>query len=269
MRHLVWFSCGAASAVAAKLAVGKYQDCEVLYCDTLKYEHEDNPRFLRDIERWIKKDIRILKSEKYQDIYDVFNRTGYLVGISGARCTVELKKNVRKLFQREDDIHIFGLTVDEGIRIERFESQNAELELEWILQKSKVTKGKCYQILQEAEIELPMMYKLGYHNNNCIGCVKGQAGYWNKIRIDFPEAFMKMAVQERKMNIAINKSYAGDGKRKRIFLDELDPKSGHSVPMPDIECGVMCVDGPANRTEAIEQLVMQTGLESILESDGI
>jgi PP-loop superfamily ATP-utilizing enzyme len=39
-RVLVWFSCGAASAVAAKLAVEKYGDqCEVLYCDTLAYEH--------------------------------------------------------------------------------------------------------------------------------------------------------------------------------------------------------------------------------------
>lgn len=37
-RVLVWFSCGAASAVAAKLAVDKYRNdsVEVLYCDTLK-----------------------------------------------------------------------------------------------------------------------------------------------------------------------------------------------------------------------------------------
>ena len=266
MRHLVWFSCGAASAVAAKLAVGKYPDCEVLYCDTLKYEHEDNARFLRDVERWIKKDIRILRSEKYQDIYDVFDRTGYLVGVAGARCTVDLKKNVRKAYQCEDDIHIFGLTVDEGIRIERFESQNSELETEWLLQRNNVTKADCYQILQEAKVELPMMYKLGYNNNNCIGCVKGQAGYWNKIRIDFPDTFTKMATQERKMNVAINKSYAGDGKRKRVFLDELDPNAGRNVPFPDIECGVMCVNDPANRVEAMEQLVMRTGLESIIEN---
>lgn len=35
MRRVVWFSCGAASAVAAKLAVEKYGDgCTVVYCDT-------------------------------------------------------------------------------------------------------------------------------------------------------------------------------------------------------------------------------------------
>lgn len=84
-RALVWFSCGAASAVAAKLAVEKYGDaCEVLYCDTLAYEHPDNPRFLAAVERWIGKTVKILKSPDYADIFDVFRRTGWLVGKDGA-----------------------------------------------------------------------------------------------------------------------------------------------------------------------------------------
>ena len=53
MRHLVWFSCGAASAVTAKLAVEKYpHTAEILYCDTLAYEHYDNARFMSDVSRW-------------------------------------------------------------------------------------------------------------------------------------------------------------------------------------------------------------------------
>ena len=257
MRQLVWFSCGAASAVAAKMAVKKYPDCEVLYCDTLAYEHPDNMRFLRDVEKWIGKPITLLKSEKYKDIYDVFEKTGWLVGVGGARCTTELKKNVRKAYQRIGDLHIFGLTADEEKRIDRFEDQNPELEVEWMLADAEITKNDCYRILQQAGIELPEMYKLGYNNNNCIGCVKGQMGYWNKIRVDFPAHFKKMAELERKMNVALCKSYAGDGKRKRVFLDELDPSAGRDVPMPDIECGVICVNDPANRKEAAEQLVMR------------
>lgn len=260
MRYLVWFSCGAASAVAAKFAVDKYSECEVLYCDTLRYEHEDNLRFLCDVEEWIQQEIKIISSEKYKDIFDVFDSTGWLVGVAGARCTVELKKNVRKAYQRDDDNHIFGLTADEGSRIERFEKQNSDLEIDWILKENGITKKDCYRIIKHAGIVLPKMYRLGYNNNNCIGCVKGQAGYWNKIRVDFPDAFEKMARQERKMGVAINKSYAGDGKRKRIFLDELDPKAGRNIPMPDIECGVMCVNDPANRIEAQEQLQMKLNL---------
>lgn len=257
MRHLVWFSFGAASAVAAKLAVEKYPDCEILNCDTLKYEHPDNPRFMRDVEKWIGREVTLLRSDKYNNIYDVFDRTGWLVGVGGARCTTELKKNVRKKYQRDGDIHIFGLTSDEENRIDRFEDENYDIEMEWILRDNGISKNDCYRIIQEAGIELPMMYKLGYNNNNCIGCVKGQMGYWNKIRVDFPEMFEKMAKQERKMNVAICKSYAGDGKRKRVFLDELDPSAGRGVPMPDIECGVLCVNDAENRKEAMEQHEMR------------
>ncbi|MHC3970255.1 hypothetical protein ACIPM3_15170, partial [Pseudomonas aeruginosa] len=38
-------------------------------------------------------------------------------------------------------------------------------------------------------IELPAMYRLGYENANCIGCVKGGEGYFRAIREDFPEQF--------------------------------------------------------------------------------
>lgn len=256
MRKLVWFSCGAASAVAAKLTVEKYPDAEILYCNTLKYEHPDNSRFLRDVEKWIGKKIKILSSDKYFGIFDVFENTGWLVGVGGARCTTELKKKLRKDYQKEDDIQVMGFTADENTRIESFEDDNPELFLEWILRDNNVNKSDCYKIIQRAGIDLPAMYKLGYNNNNCIGCVKGQMGYWNKIRIDFPEAFDRMAEMERKLNVAICKSYAGDGKRKRVFLDELDPVAGRNVPLPDIECGVMCVNDN-NREEAGEQLEMR------------
>jgi hypothetical protein len=257
------------------LAAKKHPDCEFIYCDTLKHEHPDNMRFLRDVEKWIGRPIKILGSKKYKDIYDVFDRTGWLVGVGGARCTTELKKNVRKSYQVEGDVHFFGLTCDEESRIDKFNDDNADIELEWILQDEGITKNDCYKIVQDAGIELPEMYKLGYNNNNCIGCVKGQAGYWNKIRIDFPEAFKRMADQERKMGVAINKSYAkqieladgsilenpaqenGKTKRVRIFLDELHPEAGRDVPMPDIECGALCVTDSSNRQEAREQFDMR------------
>ena len=56
------------------------------------------------------------------------------------------------------------------------------------------------------------MYRLGYQNNNCIGCVKGGKGYWNKIREDFPETFWEMSKAER---------FVGHSCIKNCFLDEL------------------------------------------------
>lgn len=57
-RVVVWFSCGAASAVAAYLAIQKYGDSAVIVnCDTLSSEHPDNLRFFYDVEVWLKRSI--------------------------------------------------------------------------------------------------------------------------------------------------------------------------------------------------------------------
>ena len=75
------------------------------------------------------------------------------------------------------------------------------------------------------------MYRLGYHNNNCIGCVKGGMGYWNKIKDDFPEQFDRMAKLERVKNQTIFKDR---------FLDELQPTDGNYPTEQKIECSIFC-----------------------------
>jgi len=238
-RAVCWWSAGAASAVAAKLVLDENPDALVVYCDTSATEHPDNLRFLRDCEDWYGKDIVRLGSDRYRDIFDVFYKTGWLVGPSGARCTLELKKNVRKAFQDPDDVHVFGFTADEEKRAERFARQNLELDVCFPLIELKVPHQDCKRILQEEGIALPAMYRLGYKNNNCIGCVKGGAGYWNKIRKDFPEAFDRMAKVERDIGAAMIRLQK-DGKRFPVYLDELDPDVGYYPSEPEVECGVGC-----------------------------
>lgn len=237
-RILVWFSCGAASAVAAKRTVEKYgdtHDVEVIYCDTLKYEHPDNLRFLSDVSAWIGVEIKIMKSQKYTDIMDCFRKKQFIVSPHGAPCTEMMKKQVRLDYASGLDIHVFGFTVEEQRRIDRTEKENPQLWCEWILQDKKITKKDCYRIIQEAGIELPAMYRLGYKNNNCIGCVKGGMGYWNKIRVDFPERFQEMAVLEREIGASILTDESG-----KVFLDELASDRGQKYEEDDIECGVLC-----------------------------
>ena len=237
-RILVWFSCGSSSAVAAKLAVQKYNDLtEVVYCDT-GGEHESNLKFLRDVEAWIGKKITILKSSKYKDPFDVFEKTKYLVGVQGARCTIELKKKLRFEFQQPDDIHIFGYTFEEKKRADRFKQTNPELLTEWILIDKKITKEDTLALISKVGIELPLMYKLGYDHNNCIGCPKGGMGYWNKIRVDFPEYFKRMMKFERKLGRTCLRDYKNDN--QALYLDELDPSRGNFETEPDINCGLGC-----------------------------
>ena len=57
-RTIAWFSCGAASAVATKIALKENPDIEIVYQDT-GGEHKDNIRFLKDCEKWFGKKIII------------------------------------------------------------------------------------------------------------------------------------------------------------------------------------------------------------------
>jgi hypothetical protein len=255
---LVAFSCGDASAVAAKEAITEYGDrCEVYYCDTFAYEHPDNRRFFADVQSWLGQPITILRSKKYTDIFDVFRKTRWLIGVGGARCTTELKKMPRVEYQRPDDLHVFGYTAEEGHRVERFHAENPDLSADFILHRKGITKAECHRRIRAAGIELPAMYKLGYKNNNCIGCVKGGNGYWNKIRRDFPEAFERMAKMERELDAAICKTEGKypDGKRwrKEMFLDEMPPNAGRYQKEPDIECGVLCIHPKATQGDLFDQ----------------
>jgi hypothetical protein len=233
-RVIAWFSCGTASAVAASLALQAYPGRVVVaYCD-VGSEHPDNERFLAECERWLGQSIVRLKSERYRDTWQVFTERRYLVGPKGALCTTELKKMVRFGFERPDDIQVYGYTADEADRAQRFRQQNPEVTLETPLITAGMGKAACHETIRQAGIELPMMYRLGYQNNNCIGCVKGGMGYWNKIRVDFPETFDRMAKIERELDASILRA---DG--QRVFLDALDPARG-TLDSTDMDCGLLC-----------------------------
>lgn len=236
-RVLAWYSDGAASAVAAKLAVEKYGDaCEVVKCDTTNDEHLDNLRFRREVEAWIGREVVLIRSEKFSGIDEVFEQTRYMAGIAGARCTTELKKLVRQHYERPDDVHIFGYTADEYARAQTFEANNPELHCDWILHNNFLRKQDCLRMIAEAGIALPAMYALGFEHNNCLGCVKATSpGYWNRTRQHFPEAFEKRARQSRDIGARLVR-VAGE----RLFLDELEPTEGLDEPDGQIECGPFC-----------------------------
>lgn len=241
MRVISWFSCGAASAVATILAAIKYGEIEAVYCRVVE-EHEDNLRFLDDFVRVTGISVKIITNEKYSgSIYDVFMKRQFIKGPHGAPCTLELKKNMRRDYQRPDDIQIFGYTVEEQDRADRFIDSNNDVKEDFILIDNAVKKQDCYSHLKMLGLELPVMYKLGYQNNNCIGCVKGGMGYWNKIRKDFPDHFDRMAKLERVIGHAVNKDDNGP-----VYLDQLNPKRGRFKIDSPADCGFTCEMKNAN-----------------------
>lgn len=238
-RVLAWFSCGAASAVATKEAIRVFGDSVIpVNCDTRPSEHTDNYRFSLECERWFGRPIVYLRNDKYATVDDVFEKTRYMAGQYGARCTTELKKVPRLAFQHPDDIHVFGYTVGERKRMRDFRENNPELKLRWLLAEARITKAECLRRITEAGIALPVMYELGFENNNCPGCVKASSPwYWSMVRKHFPEVFKRRCEQSRELGVRLVEIKH----HVRIFLDELpDREFKHRKKKENVSCGPEC-----------------------------
>lgn len=240
-RIIIWFSCGAASAVAADETLKLFPSREVLIvcCDTRPSEHPDNYRFSADVEKWLGRKIIYIRNSDYEYVDDVFERRRYMSGVKGARCTQELKKVPRLLYARSDDEHVFGFTFEEyRKRIIPFETRNPQLRLMHTLYWLGITKRDCYQRIKSAGIRLPQMYLLGFNNNNCPGCVKASSPwYWAMVRKHFPEVFKRRCEQSRALGVRLVEI----SHHVRIFLDEL-PDRDFKPPRKkeNLSCGPEC-----------------------------
>lgn len=233
------FSCGVASAVATKLALEKFPDLRIYYCETHS-EHPDNKRFLNDCQRWFGSPVQSVESKVYEDTWDVFKRTRFLSSPKGARCTSELKRIPAQEFWSIGTIEVFGYTADEQARVDRFRLQNEERIIVCPLIDNGLTKADCFSVIKDAGIEIPMMYKLGFRNNNCIACVKARdnISYWKRIRKYFPKEFKRMAAMERELEFPLNR-VTKNKKRETIFLDEI-PEGDPAGTDKSVSCGIVC-----------------------------
>lgn len=239
---VVWFSCGAASAVAAAETLRQYGDrCHVRIVNSpVAKEDEDNQRFLSDVEQWLGVEIEQAINPKYPNAsaQEVWDKRSYMEGIAGAPCTVELKKGARQAWEQNNraDWHVLGFVYEEKDRFDRFALTERPNSLP-VLIDAQITKGDCFQRIIEAGIQLPRMYKLGYPNANCVGCVKATSPtYWNHVRKVHPDVFQARAEQSRRLGVKLVRH-----KNKRIYLDEL-PEDAQGKPMKDMafECGIFC-----------------------------
>jgi len=243
-KHIaVWFSCGAASAVAAKITLDKYGPNNKISIinNPIEEEHEDNQRFLKDVQSWLNHPIEFAVRSKYpnQSCVEVWHKRRFMSGPMGAPCTLELKKKARQEWEEVNrpDYTVLGFTSEEQRRADRFRLTERDTLLTPLID-SNIDKQKCFDIIQsEAKIDLPFIYKMGYPNANCIGCVKASsATYWNLVRETFPDVFQSRADQSREIGAKLA-YYKG----KRVFLDELPPDAkGRSLKDYNFDCGIFC-----------------------------
>lgn len=228
-----WFSAGVSSAVATRMAIDQIDEIIYTHIDD---QHPDTMRFVRDCEQWFGKPITILQSP-YKCVENaVFaGKSRYINGVHGANCTRWLKVRVRKewedMRQGQRLFYVWGMDCSEYKRADRLRETMSGFSHLFPLIDRGITKAHAHEILTASGVKRPAMYDLGYLNNNCIGCVKGGMGYWNKIRVDFPDVFEARARLERRVGASCING---------VYLDELDPERGRKdAPICD-DCGIMC-----------------------------
>lgn len=197
-------------------------------------QHEDSLRFLDDTEKLLGRKIDKIQSEEYDSVDDVILTARYINGTMGAACTRLLKRDVRRKWEIEHPgrhTYVWGYDVSEKHRAARTVMAMPEYNHEFPLIENGLTKAECHGMACNLDLKRPIMYDMGYPNNNCIGCVKGGMGYWNKIRRDFPDVFKRRAEEERLI---------GHSCIKGVYLDELDPDRGDMRLEVMEDCTITC-----------------------------
>ena len=241
-RIAVWFSCGAVSAVAAKLTLDKYgatHDVRVVNTPIAE-EDEDNQRFAADVGAWLRVPIERASNPAWPDSSadSVWRARRYMSGVAGAPCTGELKKRARILWENKytPTYHVLGFTSDEVKRHERFILTERDNVLP-VLIDAGMTKADCAKYLQREGLRLPRVYELGYPNANCVGCVKATSPeYWNHVRKVHPQVFAQRAELSDELGVKLAR-YKGE----RIALSELPENArGRTMKSMNLDCGIFC-----------------------------
>ena len=242
--------CWVSGGIASTMACYKFQQDNPtvrlrFVCIAIpESEHPDHHRFIREIGEFFGWPIEFIKSKKYNSHWDVIEKVRFINGPRGAACTRILKIETRLEWQKENNIrgHVWGFTSEETSRYQRRKSEQGFEHFAPLLTDGW-TKQKCMEEfirLTEGKIAPPVVYSMGLPNANCIGCAKGGAGYWNLIRVKFPNEFERMAKLERAIGATVLrkrvKQLDGSFKTVPLYLEDLDPSAGRNKPVVIPDC---------------------------------
>lgn len=259
---IAWWSGGITSAVTCKICIDIYglEQVRIIFIDT-KNEDSDTYRFKKDCEAWYGKEIETITDNKYENIQDVWIRHKSLNVAHGAVCSYMLKRKVRERWEKDNeyDYQAFGFEMDEVKRAKGMILNHQNAKPIFPLLMYGLSKKDCIKIVEEAGLEVPKMYQLGFLNNNCFntGCVQGGIGYWQKMAREYPEKFDKMAEMEHKLTalkgspVTMLKDQSKEAKNSGNFQVFLKPHPDYPYlkdlcmikgrePEPLFECNGFC-----------------------------
>ena len=224
---IAWFSAGVSSAVATKLS-----NPDIIFYNHVEDMHPDTERFIRDCEAWFGKKVTRMDSP----VKTVENACRLSACITIPRsftaCTKHLKIRPRQLWESANPgrhTYVWGMDKNETSRMDGLRERMPQYDHEFPL--ANMTKAEAHGYLEQAGIKRPAIYAEGYPNGNCIGCIRGGMGYWNKIRREYPGVFENRAKLERLIGHSIING---------VYLDELAEDRGRKQKIIVAECGAAC-----------------------------
>lgn len=221
MSVIVALSGGKASAWCADWALRHYKKEDViLYFNDTKWEHEDLYRFLNDLSTYFKHPITFDSDGRSPE--DLFYDKCAIANNRMPFCSRILKAERLQKFYKHKDVLIFGIGHDEEHRANRLYSvyqgvanrTNKWPLLVFPLIREAVTNDQIDAFLSSANIQEPLLYRLGFKHNNCSGgCVRAGKASWKLLLEKLPTVYAERERVEKDIREYI-------GKDVSIFKDE-------------------------------------------------
>lgn len=194
--HVVMFSSGAASAVAAKRVAEKYgtADLVLLFAD-VNGEHGDNYRFLQEAAQWIGGRLVVLDNDG-RTIWQVFAEARFLGNSRVDPCSRVLKREpTRRWLEQNCEVDrttiYLGFDWTEEHRhvraTDHWKPWQVESPLLW---EPQLDKREVLDCLVNEEILPPFLTRLGFPHANCGGgCVKAGIAHFKRLLSVAPDTF--------------------------------------------------------------------------------
>jgi hypothetical protein len=236
MKHVVCYSGGHESAIAAIETVEKYGYKDVILLNHDICERSEDPdikRFKREVADYVNVPITYANMSRWwqKDQFDVcMELEAFKFGIqSSALCTREIKtkpfenwlsKNFpSKPFEVRDDVEIiYGFGRNEGTRITRrvgvmlSKGYKTDYPLLW--------EHRTIHDTEEAGIKRPRTYEI-FNHANCKGCLKAGKQHWFVVYCLYPEVWEKAKRAEEKIGYSIlREKFLKDYEEEFKFLNE-------------------------------------------------
>ncbi len=203
MKHIVSFSGGLGSWMAAKRVAEKYgtDNLYLVFTDVL-IEDEDLYRFLYEAAENVGGELVVLADGR--NPWDVFRDKRYMGNTRTAHCSQELKSKPFEKWLKEqafsDFVVYLGIDWTEEHRLIAHRKHVKHKVEAPLCDAPYLSKQDVLDELARVGIELPRLYKMGFSHNNCGGgCVKAGQGQWAMLYKEMPEKYSWFEAQQESL----------------------------------------------------------------------